>query len=485
MKKLLFTLCLFVSLNAIGQVIIPADSLKKHVYFLASDSLEGRGIATSAGLKAANYIANHFEQIGLVKVGESYLHPFFHKLGSTMVVGNNIVGMVEGSDPVLKNEYIVLGAHFDHVSFDMVDGVKVVYNGADDNASGTSAIMELGRALVQHKNELKRSIVIVAFDGEESGLVGSGFFVKQAIVPIQKVKLMMSIDMVGRYAESKTLSMGAMATLEDGEKMLEVLAIKHGISIKDTEAEISNRTDSRPFGKAGIPALHVTTGVLGPYHKPEDDAETLDYSGMEKVSGLIYELTVVASNSDSLVPVKQLIAGSKKNGMPLFRVGAILNMGNNHHYYPNEFFNGKSKFSFETGLVTQFMSSEHLSLQAEVLYSSMASDFIPGNFRTHSISTPVSIVYGTRMNQDIRQRFFMSLGLYYSYNFAGTVGGKKMDFVNDFDRNESGIVCSLGLELMSVIVGVTSRYGLSNLSKSDEYDQFSNRGIYFTMGYIF
>lgn len=485
MKKLTLILCLLLSLNSIGQVVIPADSLKKHVYFLASDSLEGRGLSTAGGRKAADYIAQHFEKIGLSKIGDSYFHPFLYKYGTTMLEGNNVVGLIESTDSLLKDEYIVLGAHFDHVSFEMVDGVKVVYNGADDNASGTSTIMELGRALVQHKDELKRSVVIVAFDGEESGLVGSGFFVKQGIVPIENVKLMMSIDMVGRHAESKSLIMGAMGTLIGGEKMLEELALKHNIEIKKTGEEISNRTDSKPFGKAGIPALHVSTGIIGPYHKPEDDAETLDYAGMGKVAGLLYELTIVTSNKESLLPIKALVDGANQAEIPLFRVGARLSVGNNHHFYPNEFYNGKSKFSFEIGLLTQFMSSEHLSLQAEVLYSSMASDFIPGNFRTHSLTTPLSIVYGTKMNQNVRQRFFVSFGAYYSYNFAGTVGGKRMDFENDFDRNETGIVYGLGLEVMSVVVSVNSRYGLSNLSKNDEYGEFKNRGTYFTLGYIF
>ncbi len=485
MKKLLFASCLIIGLNAIGQVIIPADSLKKHVYFLASDSLEGRGFSTVSGMKAAKYIAAHFEKVGLTMIGESYLHPFQQKYGTTILQGNNVVGLIEGSDSLFKDEYIVLGAHFDHVAYDMVEGRKIVYNGADDNSSGTSAIMELARALVQHRNELKRSVIIVAFDGEESGLIGSGYFVRQAIVPIEKVKLMMSIDMIGRYAESKSLTMGAMGTLVGGEKMLEVLADKHDIDIKKTGEAISNRTDSKPFGDAGIPALHVTTGIIGPYHKPEDDAGTLDYLGMEKVSGLLYELTVEASNRGSLDPIDALVVKTKNKGIPAFRLEAKLNTGSNHHYYPKEFYNGKSKFSYETGLVAQFMGSDHLSLQAGALYSSMASDFIPGNFRTHSITTPLSIVLGTKMNQNIRQRFFVSFGAYYSYHFAGTVGGKSMDFDNDFDRDETGLVYGIGLEVMSVVVGVDFRYGLTELAKGTGYKEFRNRGTFFSLGYFF
>ena len=480
-----FASMLLIGISAFGQVKIPADSLKKHVYYLADDSLEGRGLSTQSGLKAANYIADYFKQIGLKPADGNYLHPFYIRQGQTMLAGNNVIGIIEGSDPELKYEYIVLGAHFDHISYEFKNGEKVVYNGADDNATGTAAIIEIGRALVQQKEKLKRSIVLVAFDGEESGLIGSGKFVKQNIVPVENVKLMMSIDMIGRYAESNSLIVGAMGSLKGGDEMLFKIADSHGIEIKKTGEKISSRTDSQPFGQVGIPALHVTSGIIGPYHKPEDDPETIDYEGMEKISSLLYDLTVEAVNSESLEPIRKLTAQAKNEGLPFFRYGLKANIGTSYHSYTNEFFRGKSKFSSEVGLMVQLKITKNLSFQPEVLYSTLASNFNTGNFRTHSVTTPVSLLLATNMNGTSRSRFFANAGGYYSYNFSGSVNGESMDLDNTFERTETGLVYGFGLEMMSVYIGVNFKRSLSNLTKDKNIGDFTNRATYFTIGYIF
>lgn len=475
-------LAIFIGINAVGQVVIPADSLKKHVYYLASDSLEGRGLSTQSGLKAANYIADYFKKIGVMPVGENYLHPFYARLGQTMLLGNNVVGIIEGSDHELKNEYIVLGAHYDHISYKFIEGEKVIYNGADDNASGTSMIIEIGRVLVQQKEKLKRSVILVAFDGEECGLAGSRKFVKQNIVPVENIKLMMSIDMIGRYAESNYLAMGAMGSLIGGVEILDEIADKHGIKTKNMTDDVSSSTDSKPFGDIGIPALHVTSGVFGPYHEPEDDRETIDYEGMEKISGLLYDLTIELANKESLEPTKKLIAVAKKDGLPFFRYGLKANVGRSFHSYPNEFFNGKGRFSYEVGFITQVKITKNFSLQPEVLYSSSASDFNTGNFRTHSINTPVSLVIATKGSS---QRFYATLGAYYSYHFSGSANGKSLDFDNSFEQTETGIVYGFGLEVNSVFVSVNFNNGLSKLSKDEKMSDFKNRATYFSMAYMF
>lgn len=479
-------LLFFISINAFGQVIIPADSLKKHVYFLADDSLEGRGMSTPGGTRAANYIAAYFKQIGLKPVGDSYLHPFYSKFGeSVMLIGNNVVGVIEGSDSTLKEEYIVLGAHFDHVAYSFDDGVKVIYNGADDNASGTAGIIELGRALIQNKEKLKRSIVIVAFDGEESGLLGSKNFVSQNIVPIKNVKLMMSIDMIGRYAESHSIIMGAMGCLTGGDEMLAAIAEKHDIKIKETGTNISNRTDSKSFGEVGIPALYVTSGIIGPYHKPEDDRETIDYEGMEKISGLLYDLTLQIANSESLVPINKLVNYAQNGGQPIFRYGLKANIGSSHHSYPNEFYSGKHKFSFEAGLLTQLKITKYLSIQPEVMYSTLASDYSTGSFRTHSITTPVSLVLGTAVKKDYNQRFYVNFGGYYSYHFCGSIHGEPIDFDHTFERTETGLVYGIGMEVMSISISVNFKRGLSYLAKDDHLDKILNNATYFSVVYFF
>ncbi len=481
----IFIVSIFIGICAFGQADIQSEVLKKHVFFLASDELEGRGLGTRSGIKASNYIADFFKEIGLKPVGESYFHPFDTRVGQTMLEGRNVVGMIEGSDPVLKHEYIVLGAHFDHVSYKMVDGEKVVYNGADDNASGTAAIMEIGRTLAKQKEKPKRSIILVAFDGEESGLIGSGKFVKNKTVPIDQVKVMMSLDMIGRYAESKSLIMGAMDMLEGGTIQLMKIADEQGVNIKKTGGEVMNRTDTKPFGDVGIPSIYVSSGIIGPYHKPEDDAETLDYDGMELISNMVADLTVVLADNKSLVPIQQLTAQAESQGLSFFRFGVKTDIGTSYHRYPDEFYRGKSKFSTGLGLMTQLKITKNLAIQPEVLYATAGSKFETGNFRTHSVSIPVSLVIASNMNPQASQRFFATVGGYYTYHFAGSVNKESMDFDNTYTQTETGIVYSIGMEVMKIFVSVNFKHGLSNLLLQENLGNIVTRGTYFTVGYMF
>ncbi len=475
----------FISVASFGQEIIKSENLKKHVYFLASDELEGRGLGTEAGKKAASYIVDHFKEIGLKPLGGDFLHPFTTRVGQTVATGNNVVGIVEGSDPVFKHEYVVIGAHYDHIAYSYVNGEKVVFNGADDNASGTSGIIEIGRALVNAKDKPKRSVILIAFDGEESGLIGSGKFVAQNPEIIKNVKLMMSIDMIGRYAESNSLIMGAMGSLKGGEKILDQVADKYKVKIKRTGTQISFRTDSKPFGDAGIPALHVTSGIIGPYHKPEDDRETLDYEGMEILSRMLYDLTIEIANTQDLEPINALAQVVENKGLPFFRYGVKANVGGSYHHYQNDFFRGKGKFSTELGLMTQFKISRNFAIQPEILYSTLGSKYTTGNFRTHSISAPVSLVIASNMDPSSGQRFYGTIGGYYSYHFAGRVNKSKMEFGDLYSQTENGLVYGIGLEVMSVFLSVNFKHSFTNLTLQEGLTDIKNRAWYITMGYAF
>ena len=486
-KKLTYLiLSVFIGINAFGQADIKSETLKNHVYFLASDSLEGRGLATESGLKAAHYIADYFKNSGLEPVGDSFFHTFKARVSQSMLEGRNVVGMVEGSDPVLKNEYIVLGAHYDHISYKLVDGKKVVYNGADDNASGTAAVMEIGRALAKQKGKLKRSVILVAFDGEESGLIGSGKFVKQKTIPVDQIKAMMSIDMIGRYAESKSLIMGAMDDLKGGADRLMPHADEHDVKIKKTGGATSNRTDTKPFGDVGIPAIYVSSGIVGPYHKPEDDRETLDYEGMEKITNMLADLTIDLANGGPLEPVNVVVAENKSKGTPFFRYGIKLNTGGSANIYPNEFYKAKSGLSAEAGLITQLKITKHITLQPEVLYSTLGSLHQTGHSRVHSVTTPVSLLLTSAMNQNgVQERLHASIGGYYSYHFAGAINKVAMDFDNTYEQSEIGIVYGLGLEVMKVCVSVNFKHGFTNIMQGDDNGTVNNRAMYFTLGYMF
>ncbi len=477
-----FLVCFSGSVNA--QTAIKAEVLKEHVYFLASDSLEGRGLATESGLKAAHYIADYFGECGLDKIGDNYFHPFNARIGQTVLEGRNVVGIVEGSDPNLKDEYIILGAHYDHISYKIEDGKKVVYNGADDNASGTATVMEIGRVLAKNRSKIKRSVVLVAFDAEESGLIGSGWFVKQKIVPIDQIKVMMSIDMVGRLAESGSVIMGAMEDVEGGADILMPHAEKYELKIKRTGGATSMYTDTKPFGEVGIPAVYVTSGIVGPYHKPEDDRETLDYPGMEKIASMLLDLTFDLANRDELGSRIGASPELASGDNPFFRLGVKASVGGGSNIYPNEFYKAKAGYNGEAGLTSQIKLTKKLFLQPEVLYSYFECKHQDGNFRMHSVSTPISLLLSVEPEPSVDLRFFASFGGYFAYHFAGSVNKQTIDFTNDYDPLEGGLVYGLGFEFNKVFLSVNFKNSLTNMLLT-EGDRMRNRAVYLTIGKMF
>lgn len=486
MKNHILTLIfLLVSgIPAFAQVEISEVLLRKHVYVLANDSLEGRGLATSSGLKAAQYIAGYFEEIGLEKIGDSYLHPFDTYFKTTNLIGNNVVGLIEGNDSILKNEYIVLGAHYDHISF-YYDrkGKKIIYNGADDNASGTSGIIELGRALNENRHLLKRSVIIVAFDGEESGLLGSKKLVNQNFFPIDDVKLMMSIDMIGRLAQSESITIGAIGSLDGGYQVLDKTLDNHRFDKVKTGKKISNRTDSGPFGKKCIPALYISTGIVGPYHEPEDDAITLDYSGMKTITEFLYDFTIEISDQETLEPSKHLTVRSAGRKIPRLRFGAKLNLGRSHHSYYESFYNGKRKFSFETGVMAQLKITKNIALQPEVLYSSFGSGYSGGNYRTNSFSVPISLVFAT--NTYNGPRLFFSIGAYYTHHFSGEAAEETINFGTDFSESENGLTFGFGIELKPMVFSFDFKYGQTDVSIDPLINEdMRSVSSYFSIGFL-
>ena len=483
MKKLAALILLAVTaLPVFTQSSITADDLKKHVFYLASDEMAGRGWATAEGMLAGDYIAAQFEQAGLSKIGDSYFHPFMSRTGSTVLMGRNVVGFIQGSDPELKKEFIVIGGHYDHVAYKFEGGEKVIFNGADDNASGTATVIELAKAL--QKADLKRSVILVGFDAEESGLIGSTELVRQEFVPLNQIKAMFSIDMVGRYAESKSLIMGALDDVTEASAVLLELAEKREIKIKKTGGDTMSRTDTKPFGDAGIPAIYVSTGIVGPYHKPEDDPETLDYDGMAAIANLLTELTVAMANMNQLEP-SAVLAAPVKNGVPLFRLGAVASLGSSHHKYPDQFYQGKSIFSMDAGFMTQLNISKNFALQPELLYEMMGSKVTSGYFVTHSLTTPVNLVLASNMNSMADQRFFAMAGGYYTWHFAGSEGGQAVDFDQVYHSRGYGITWGIGLEAMSVYAKLTFKYGLNNLLIDESAGLMKDRGAYLTLGYFF
>lgn len=220
----------------------------------------------------------------------------------------NIIAYFEGSDPVLKDEYIILGAHFDHLGYggpgsgSREPNSKGIHNGADDNASGVAGILEIFEKLASADKKPKRSVILVAFDGEEMGLLGSKQFTLEPPVDISKVKAMVNIDMIGSMDnEDKSISIGGTGTEADFETLLNSVTSEDSLTFK-MSPEGFGPSDHASFYAKDIPVLFFYAGAKTTYHTPADDAEFLNYEGMKIITDFIYNtLYKLADRNDSFV----------------------------------------------------------------------------------------------------------------------------------------------------------------------------------------
>ena len=239
--------------------------LDVHVRTLASPEYEGRETGTEGEKKAADYIAARLREAGAqVSLKEFQGH------GTT---GRNVIGILPG----VSDEVVVLGAHYDHLGL-AKNGVN---HGADDNASGTAVILEVARRI--GKRPARRGVVVIAFSGEEMGLLGSKAYCREPAVPLEKTVAMVNLDMVGRLRE-KLAVFGA----DTGAKFRDHLA--------DSPVPLSFSKDSlgpsdhTSFILKGVPSVHLFTGAHPDYHKPGDVAEKVNYAGLATVADLAEKL---------------------------------------------------------------------------------------------------------------------------------------------------------------------------------------------------
>jgi len=465
-----------------SQNVISVDSLKKHVYTLADDSYEGRSIGTDGGDRASQYIVKQFKRVGIQPILSDYYHHFVYKTQAVAAEGKNIIGIIEGAHPQLKNEYIVIGAHYDHIGYFFENGEKIIYNGADDNASGVASIIELGRAIINNRDKFERSIVLVAFDGEESGLNGSQWMVKDNIVPLSQIKLMISIDMVGMLGTNKGVELLGIGTLKNGKLLAQQSTAKLDINITKATKSLQNSTDTKPFGDKGIPAIHVTTGTLSPYHKPEDDANLLDYEGMAVTNDFIYDFVLKTSSVDASELLSELPAAGKQS---IFIPGVRLNLGSSTHNYPDNFYRGKKDFALQAGFYAHIYIINRISLQPELLYETMGSRHANGKYRSQAITAPVNLLVKFAGNNDFDTWSHILLGAYYTYNFGGKLGGTDIDYSNTFNAVEYGINVGFVINVSAIQLGIIRKIGLTNLYQDKSVGNMQNGAFMATLGMQF
>jgi aminopeptidase YwaD len=229
----------------------------------------------------------------------------------------NVIAVLEGSDPVLKDEYLVVGGHYDHLGFggqgsgSRVPDTVAIHNGADDNASGTALVMELAKRLAHEKGKSRRSIIFVAFSGEEIGLLGSKYFVDHPPVELKKIKTMFNFDMVGRFDKEKnSISLSGTGTSAEADSILKPLEVKLPFTVVHSP-DGYGPSDHASFYSANIPVFFFCTGVHLDYHTPLDDTEKLDFETEKTIGDYAAELILTVDNMPKALTFKE--SGKKES----------------------------------------------------------------------------------------------------------------------------------------------------------------------------
>ncbi len=232
----------------------------------------------------------------------------------------NIVAIIEGNDTALKNEYIVIGAHYDHLgmgghgSGSRNPDTIAVHNGADDNASGVAAIIELAEKLMSEKDNLRRSVILMAFGAEEMGLLGSQFFTNEPTINLKDVVVMINFDMIGRFDEVKrSLAIAGTGTAKQMEELLKKHEDNSDMSFTHSP-EGYGASDHASFYGAGVPVLFFFTGAHEDYHTPFDDADKINYEGEKEIIDFTYPLIIDVINSDDRLVYQEAGPVIKQSG---------------------------------------------------------------------------------------------------------------------------------------------------------------------------
>jgi hypothetical protein len=279
---------------------ITVAELKAHVYRLASPEFLGRKGPGAA--RTARHLAAAFERLKLQPAfGDSYYQPIPWLLGDDhkeSFIGRNVGAVLTGTDPKLKDEWVLLSAHFDHLG-------KVgdtLYPGADDNATGVAMLLEVAERFALQKEKPRRTVVFVAFDQEETGLQGSTHFATHPPRDIAKLKAFLTADMLGRsmanVMDEYVFALGSERSPRL-RRLLEEVKPPEGLKVGRLGADlVGTRSDYGPFRDRRVPFLFFSTGQHPDYHKPTDLPDRIDYAKLRRICLLISDLTGRLANDD-------------------------------------------------------------------------------------------------------------------------------------------------------------------------------------------
>ncbi|MDH7604586.1 MAG: M28 family peptidase [Melioribacter sp.] len=251
----------------------------------------------------------------------------------------NVAGYLEGNSPNLKNEYLVIGAHYDHLGIDQLLSSslykgkdKQIHNGADDNASGTSGLLELAEKFSSIKDSIRRSIIFIAFSGEELGILGSTYFTNNLPIPQENIIAMLNLDMVGRLDSEKNLTIIGAGTSSKWKDMLNKNN-KYNFELNLSDAG-SGGSDHQAFLNKNIPVLFFFTGIHSDYHRPSDDADKINYDGASDVIKFVFDIANEIQNYDAKIDFVKVSETVKRTSTrSRVTVGTIPEFGYNGEGY--------------------------------------------------------------------------------------------------------------------------------------------------------
>ncbi|MFD0989428.1 M28 family peptidase [Mariniflexile jejuense] len=246
--------------------------LLSHIKTLSSDAFEGRRTGTKGALKTEKYIINQFTSFNVLPLEKNYTQPFSFSSEGKNYNGVNLLGLIKGS--LYPDKYIVISAHYDH------EGIKNghIYNGADDNASGTSALFSFAEYF--KNNPPKHSVILAAFDSEELGLQGSKYYLNHTIIPLKQIMVNLNMDMISRSDLHELFAVGTVfnKTLKDvilNHKYSTKIKLVAGHDHGNWKENWTDASDHASFHKKGIPFLYFGVEDHKDYHEPTDDYENI------------------------------------------------------------------------------------------------------------------------------------------------------------------------------------------------------------------
>jgi hypothetical protein len=297
----------------VTSAVIDAAGAGRHVAALADDALEGREGGSRGGRAAGAYIVEELRAAGLRPAGDE--GTYYQRFGAM----RNILALVPGSDPTCDRELLVVGAHYDHVGYGTPANSNgptgLIHNGADDNASGVAAVLEIAEVLQTLPEGLRRPVLFAFWDGEEKGLLGSWHFVRVRPQPLLAMRpvFMVNLDMVGRLRGSRVEIYGGRTMT--GMRRLLVDANRETQLQLVLDWDIVDDSDHFPFIESRIPTVMLHTGLHDEYHRPSDDVELVNTEGVEAVARLALGIVKAVGDSPGSLPGFREASRQEKNAL--------------------------------------------------------------------------------------------------------------------------------------------------------------------------